>query len=217
MTSMVVANRAFVGSMPGPKMRSSNRGGMIVCNTEELTTVTSSATSGNFVSGTSFLIPSLVPWLNGIASSFSKFRWTRVRLFCLPAVGTGVSGRLAFSLLYDTNDNSPSNMRQIISGNRATFGPVWAGQSGFDSTNPFANHSDMVHLDLDCSKLGNRFYPYATQTSFQAMSATDKNIYSPAQVIVANEGVTAVSSVIGSIYISYEVELLEPVATGING
>lgn len=197
-------------------MRSSASGGMIVCNTEEMLPLVSSGTANAFSVNTSAIIPSRAPWLAGVAASFSKYRWTRVRLFYLPAVGTTTSGRLAMSLIYDATDLSPTSMAQVISGYRATFGPVWSGQSGFDSTNPFSNRSDMVHLDLDCSRFGKKYYPYTTLTNYLAMTATDKTIYAPAEILVACDGVAAVTSTVGSIYISYEVELVEPVASGIN-
>nr|QKS69554.1 capsid protein [Erysiphe necator associated sobemo-like virus 4] len=216
-TSTVVANRAYVGTMPGPRMRSSPSGGMMVCNTEELISAKSSDTTLSFTASTTPLIPSQASWLAGVARSFSKFRWCKLRVSYLPAVGTGIAGRLAASLVYDANDLSPSTMAQVIAGYRATFGPVWAGQSGFDSTNPFSNHADMVHLDLDCSRLGKRYYPYTTLTNYTAMSLTDRTIYAPAELLTAIEGVVATGSVVGSFYISYEIELVEPIAATVNG
>lgn len=197
-------------------MRSSASGGMIVCNTEELIQAKAPATTLEFTSSTVPLIPSRTAWLSSVARSFSKFRWVKLRVFYLPAVGTATSGRLATSLVYDANDLAPSSMTQVIAGFRATFGPVWAGQSGFDSTNPFSNHSDMVHLDLDCSKLSKRYYPYTTFENYAAMSSTDKTVYAPAELLTALEGVVVGNSVVGSFYISYEIELVEPVAAGIN-
>lgn len=190
----------------------------MVSNTEEFSTVAGPSTPGAFAVGVFPLIPSQLNWLGGLASSFSKFRWNRLRLFYLPAVGTSASGRVASSLIYDGADLLPTKMAALIAGYRATFGPVWAGQSGFDSSNPFAVHSDMVHLDLDCSKLAKRYYPYTTNANYVGLSASDKNIYSPAELLVGSEGITTGTSVnVGSFYVSYEIELLEPVAPVLNG
>lgn len=176
------------------------------------------ATTGAFSAAVFPLIPAQLNWLGGLALSFSKFRWNRLRVFYLPAVGTGSSGRIASSLIYDGADVLPTKMSALIAGYRATFGPVWAGQSGFDSTNPFANHSDMVHLDLDCSKLAKRYYPYTSATNYAGLSTSDKNIYSPAELLVGSEGITTGTSTnVGSFYVSYEIELLEPVASTVNG
>lgn len=190
----------------------------MVCNTEEFVTVLGPSTSGAFTTAITPIIPSTCSWLGGLASSFSKFRWNRLRIFYLPAVGTSTSGRVASSLLYDAVDTTPAKMSQLIAGYRATFGPVWAGQSGFDSSNPFANHSDMVHLDLDCSKAGKKYYPYTSVTNYNGLSSSDKNIYSPAELLVGSEGVTLSSgSSVGSFYVTYEIELLEPIASAVNG
>jgi hypothetical protein len=197
-------------------MRSSPNGGMIVSNSEELTQVISSSTANGFTSVTVPLVPSQTNWLKGVASSFSKFRWIRLRVFYIPAVGTSISGRIAASLVYDGADLAPSSVSNIIAGFRATFGPVWAGQSGFDSSNPFTGHSDMVHLDLDCSRSAKRYYPYIGLAAYNALSSADKNIYNPATLLIGSDGIAGVSSTVGSFYLSYEVELLEPVAVGIN-
>lgn len=198
-------------------MRATNGGGMMVCNTESFGDVVSSATANQFNTATLPLIPVSPTWLRSIALSFSKFRWNRVRLFYLPAVGSSTAGRTAASLIYDGGDLSPANLAAIIAGNRATFGPVWAGQSGFDSSNPFSNHSDMIHLDLDCSKLAKRYYPITTLTNYNGLSSSDKNIYCPASLLSGVDGVATTTTTVGSYYITYEVELLEPVASPING
>lgn len=196
-------------------MRSGPSGGMIVSNTEELSSVVTSATALAYSVKTAPLIPGNMLWLGGVSRSFSKFRWIKLRLFYLPVVGTTTAGRIAMSLLYDGTDLAPASMSAIIAGNRATFGPLWAGQSGFDSTNPFANHSDMIHLDLDCSKLSKRYYPFTTGESYNALDLPDRTIYSPADVVVGTEG-AATSQTVGSLYVSYEIELLEPVTYSVN-
>nr|QUE49159.1 MAG: putative coat protein [Hubei sclerotinia RNA virus 1-WX] len=216
-TSTVVANRAYVGSMPGPRMRATNGGGMMVCNTESGPDVASSSTSLGFNTATVPLIPTNFTWLRGVALSFSKYRWNRLRLFYLPAVGSSTAGRVASSLIYDGADLTPANLAAIIAGNRSTFGPVWAGQSGFDSSNPFANHSDMIHLDLDCSKLDKKYYPTTTLSNYNGLSSSDKNIYCPASLLVGADAIVATAAVVGSFYITYEIEFVEPVASPING
>jgi len=187
-----------------------------VCNTETFVPVAASATIGAFSSASVPLIPARFSWLGAVASSFSKWRWLRLRILYLPTVGTTTTGRVGICLGYDTNDTVPGNMDQIIAGNRATFGPVWAGQSGFDSSNPFAARSDMIHLDVDVNKFDKPYYPYCTAVSFNAMSSTDKNIYSPAGIDLGLDNVGTALLTVGTLYASYEVELLEPVASVIN-
>lgn len=188
---------------------------MVVCNTEALSSLTSSSTASGFATATSLLTPSTFGWLNGVSSSFSKFRFMRVRYFYLPIVSTAASGRVALSLAYDSNDSVPTSATQVIAGNHATFGPVWAGQSGFDSTNPFGR-SDMIHLDVDTSRFDKRYYPYATAANLAAMNAVDKNIYVPCELISSMDANPTVSQTTGQLYVSYEVELIEPISTSIN-
>lgn len=131
-------------------------------------------------------------------------------MFYLPNVNTGVNGRVAMGLAYDTSDNVPTTVDQLVTMNRATFGPVWAGQSGFDSSNPFASRMDLIHLDLDTSRASKPWYNYATAASLTAMTnAVDKGTFVPAILTVgADSGTTALTT--GSVYISYEIELIEP-------
>lgn len=188
---------------------------MVVINTESIGTVSSSATVSGFTSVSTSLIPANLPWLAGVASSFSKFRFIRARVFYLPTVGTTTGGNIALSLLYDTNDLAPSNISQVISGNRATFGPVWAGQSGFDSSNLFGR-CDMIHLDIDVAKFDKKYYPYVTYADYSGFTASVKNVYCPVEILTGMDGVATASLTLGRLYCSYEVELIEPVASAIN-
>lgn len=206
-----VVNRAFIGSMGNnPRTRSNGAGSLVVTNTESFQTVALPTSGATVV--TKSIVPSACSWLAGVASSYSKYRWRKLRIFYIPAVSTATNGRLAMGLSYDPLDTAPTTVDQIVSMNRATFGPVWAGQSGFDSSNPFANRMDLVHLDLDVSKASKPWYNYATTSTLAGLSPVDRGIYLPAILnLGADSGTAAMTT--GSLYISYEVELTEPTFT----
>lgn len=205
-SSTSIAPRAFVGNMGNnPRMRPTGNG-VVITNTESLGSV-SGTTSASITRG--FLIPSNMPWLSRVASAYSKYRWRRLRVFYLTQVSTSTEGRFAMGLSYDPIDAELTTVTDIVSLNRSTFGPVWAGQAGFDSTSPFTNKPGLVCLDLDVTKLSKPWYNYATDAAIKAMDAGERTAYVPALITSGTDGLAAIKTV-GSIYVAYELELIEP-------
>lgn len=206
-TNTTVAPRAFVGNMGNnPRMRPTDNG-VYVTNTEAFTPVTSGATAALVVR--TALVPCAMAWLSRIAGAYSKYRWKRLRIFYLTQVSTSTEGRFAMGLSYDPIDNVLGTVDQVVSLNRSTFGPVWAGQGGFDSGNPFAPKNGLVCLDLDTTKLAKPWYNYATQENLAAMDNAERGVYVPALLSIGLDGIAGTKTV-GSIYVSYEIELIEP-------
>lgn len=205
-SSTAVVPRAFIGNMGNsPRMRATGSG-VIITNTESLGPV-SGTTSASITRN--FLIPANMPWLSRVASAYSKYRWRRLRVFYLTQVSTSTEGRFAMGLSYDPIDPLLTTVTEIVSLNRSTFGPVWAGQAGFDSSSPFAQKSGLVSLDLDTSKLSKSWYNYATDAAITAMDAGERTAYVPALISSGTDGLAATKTV-GSIYVAYELELIEP-------
>lgn len=205
--STIVAPRAFVGTMGNnPRMRPSN-GGVIITNTESFGSVD---TNGAFTASRNALTPSAMPWLSRVAAAYSKYRWKRLRVFYLTQVSTTAEGRFAMGLTYDQLDALPTTLNQIISLNRAAFGPVWSGQGGFDATSPFQTKPGMVCLDVDTNRFAKPWYPYATTAQLAALPVDTYGSYVPTSLVSGTDGTKAGAAVVGSVYVSYEIELIEP-------
>lgn len=200
--STMVVPRAFVGSMGStPRTRTSGNA-LIISHTEALQAVTQSASVTSRIP----LVPAGLPWLRGVAASYSKFRWRRLRVFYLTQVSTNNDGRVAVGFNYDSEDALPADVSALTSLHRASFGPVWSGTQGFDSANPF-RPTDLVHCDLDASRASKPWYPYATAA--QLTDAESANPYTPAYLNIGVDGATA-DKTVGTLYVTYEIELIEP-------
>lgn len=112
-------------------------------------------------------------------------------------------------LTYDPLDAPLTEVGQVIALNRSTFGPVWSGQGGFDSSNPFSNKQGLICLDVDTTKLSKAWYNFASAAQIAAMDKVDQASYVPALLSVAADGLAA-DKIIGSVYATYEIELIEP-------
>jgi len=207
------ANTGYVGSMGSSPRFQSYGSGVVICHTEALTAI--APTSTTFAKTAIAMIPANFPWLKGIANSFSKFRYRKLRVHYLTQTSTATPGRIAMSWGYDAKDIPATNISQIISTYGSTFGPVWSGSGGFDSSRPFSTSTGM-HTDLDVKKAEKPYYPFINQVGFDGIADEhDKNQYCPAYLFVGHEGAPA--GTIGSLYVSYEVELVEPIASELQG
>lgn len=206
MVSATIAPRSYVSSNRRAPSTQSTSNGMIVRHTEVLAEAIQETDDSTYRLS---LVPSAFPWLRGVASSYSKYRWKRLRVFYITAVSTTSEGRVAMGYTYDQSDDLTPGMTAIISMNRSTFGPVWSGQGGFDTANPFMSRPETIHSDLDSSKAEKAWYPYISAEKFEPLTPTQKQQYTPA---ILNYGVDkgTVQKTVGSFYVSYEIELIEP-------
>lgn len=188
--------------------------GVLISNVESLGSVTTSSTAGAASFSVSDLYPGNFGWLSALALSYSKYRWRRLRIFYVPSVSTNVNGRIAFSLKYDTADNVPTTMGQVIASNRAIFGPLYAGTGSLDSSKPFGA-TGLMHTDVDCTNFDKTWYQVGNASSVGALSGVDRNMYIPVSILVGVDGAPA-SQTVGFFYAAYEVELIEPIATILN-
>lgn len=196
-----------------PRTRSGMNGTTILVNTEAYANISLPAT-GSTTTLVPAILPASLPWLSATALSYSRYRFLRYRLWYLPSVGTNVSGRIAMSQSFDFNDTVPTTVSAIIVGSHASFGPVYGGNGSFNFNNPFGN-STLIKTDFDVSRgTGSKpFLPVTTVDKFNALSPSDKLLYSPGQIIIGTDGSASASAITcGSVYVSYEIELMDPVA-----
>lgn len=188
-----------------------------VCNTEIFNNIPGTVTAGLAMSQP--FIPSVVPWLSGIAVNFSKYRWLFCRLIYVPTCPTTTAGAITMGISYDLLDLTPTTRVQLAQMRDSTSSPVWAGWEGSDLlTGPIRNKppAGAVYCDLDVSKVTQPWYRIVGGTNFLALSPSDRNQVCPAQAYAVTDGGIAASLGGGSVYIAYEIEFIEPVAIASN-
>lgn len=202
-----------------PRLQSSADGfSTILCNTEPLNNVVTTALGAFNVSRTQ-IAPFALTWLTGIATSYSKFKWLRVRLIYIPIVPTSTTGQIVLRLGYDANDTGATSITQSQTAFRSTTQPSWGGYEGSYLLNaddfpvPTAGS---VYMDLDVTRLETPFYPIVTTATFNAAAAGIQNSYSPAYLDVATQGGPAAATQIGTVFAKYEIALIEPTPAATN-
>lgn len=192
------------------------RNGVIVHGTERLDAVLTLAAGVSTFNRTP-LIPPFASWLNGVAQNYSKWRWIQLQIYYIPAVPTTSAGSMAFGLEYDDNDpTTGSGVAAVQQLYQAVSGPIWAGYEGASglNSNDFRVPAGAMCITLDCARLDKPYYRYCDLTQFNAMSLTDRSIYSPANVIWATDGGGAGTA--GSLLVKYCIELIEPIPAVLN-
>lgn len=185
----------------------STRGNItMVCNSELISLI------GGLASTRIPLAPFQTTWLNGVASSYSKWRWHKLRLIYVPSCSSSTAGTIVFGLGYDYQDSLPPSIGQATQSFHSVTTVPWAGYNGAYLLNDDAfvkPGPGTVALDLDVNRQTQPWYTYCTAATFPA-TAADRNQYAPAYLDVTLSG-PAVTG-FGSLFIKYEALLIEPIA-----
>lgn len=179
-----------------------------ICNTEVARAVTLVA-AGAYTTARTHLAPFIFTWMNGTARNYSKWRFIRCRLIYIPTCPTTTTGRIAFKFGYDGLDAAPASLTEVQIGYKSVTTAPWAGYEGAN----LMNHDGFptptvgaVCMDLDTSRLQMKWYSY---TSSLPAVAADYIDYIPAHVDVSSDG--GVAGTVGSLFIKYEIECIEPI------
>lgn len=213
----VPVGAGFLMGSSRPKIRTYGDEIIRVTNCEQFNSALGSV--GSLLVMNQPLIPSVCPWLNGIASNFSKWRWVHCRIIYLPSCPTTATGSITVGIYYDTADPVPATRQQLSAVRDSSSGPMWAGWEGAGMLKgPVGNKAPAgaLYADLDTSKLGRPWYGYATGANYLLQSVVDRNIYAPAVAYAVADGGTAGTVGNGTIYIAYDIELIEPITAGQN-
>nr|QXV86659.1 capsid protein [Solemoviridae sp.] len=197
-----------------PVLRSNNRGTR-VCNTEVLISLDSNTgTTINLIP----CIPGRLAWLGPQAAGWSRWRWINVRYTYIPAAPTSIQGTVAMGFIYDYMDGVPSGVSEMSSLSGFTTGAVWSGSAGSAYLSSYTNEriKGAVSTTLDIRDRAKRWL-YITRTQLDGLeSATDKNIYVPARLVIAMTNSTENRANVGTIYVTYEVELIDTISPRLN-
>jgi hypothetical protein len=189
-----------------PRSLMSN-GGMVISHCEPFAVATLNV-SGAIKYDTVALIPCILPYLNGIASNFSKFTWLKLRVYYVPSCPTTTAGEIAMGNYYDFQDAIAATFVQVAQMKNGISYPPWAG--GTD----YGNQS--VAIEVDCKDFDKPRYNYVNGTTFTALSNSDKNNYSPVNLAMITQGSAVAVPTAGRWWCAYTIRLLDPILAGIN-
>ncbi len=154
-----------------------------------MVTPVSAATPGYDINPT---CPSLFPWLSGVASSYERFRFNRLKFEFVPGQATTTAGRYYAAVDYDYDD-AVATTKAVFMGNcTAVEAPVW--QPVTMVCDPAALNRDMPY----------RYCSYTTRGLF-VEARTMQSGYLMIGFDTPNIGCLV------DIWVEYEVELVTPV------
>lgn len=164
--------------------------------------------TGTLNTFTTAMIPAVMPYLNGIAGNFGKWRWVRCLVFYVPSCPTSTSGEMAMGQSFDRQDAAAFTYLQCASLNGGVSFPPWAGGP------PFGPGS--VSTFIDCSRFDKPRYAYTSITTFSALTSSDQNNYCPVTLAFASQGSTPAVATAGRFWCAYTIDLMDPIVAGIN-
>lgn len=217
MVSRVVGAYANPGSHTtlmrsnGPSMRSINNGrGLVISNTEKGNGISMNS-GGNTYLGISFnpAEAAVFPWLAPIARSYSMYRWKKFIVSYVPTAATTVSGSVELASFYEYRDfnawfTSPGNLSTQA---QYSFGPPYAG-GAISSDQGSRPGNDFFGIKYDVVNAHRKVPWFNVQ---KAPSGTAEINQSIALFLASTAyGGSATANGVGSLFYSYEIELIEP-------
>lgn len=202
-----------------PSMRTA--GGITTLVHSELSTELS-VTSSIVVTSELVMPYTVGTWLRGVASSWSKYAWLSVRYTYLPACPSDTAGTVHLGFQYDMADTVPVSVNQLSNLRGYVSGQVWSGSSGlcFINGTRCTDTSSAISTTLDVSKLGKKWYPYKTSSDYTTAVGVDVNIATPlvpARLVIAMlDGSSSTAVNAGRLYVTYTLQLIEPIASALN-
>lgn len=103
-----------------------NKGGCVVKHREYIADVLSSTT---FNISPYRMNPGDVgsfPWLSSFAQAWEHYKFTRLRVVYLPAVGTTTAGRIALAPDFNIGEQDPEDFKDFMAARAAIAGPVYS-------------------------------------------------------------------------------------------
>lgn len=136
----------------------------------------------------------------------------------VPTCATSTPGDIDMALQYDGNDTLASTPEELSVMNGHAGGPLWSGTAGCklvgaSITNENSKPPQAIATVVDVNKFPKRWYNYTSQN----LTGDSITIYCPCDLQYGvTAGVTPAAGGIGRLWISYEIELIEPIPAGLN-
>lgn len=154
------------------------------------------------------IIPLAFSYLNGLAAQFSKYRWRKLHIYYVPSCPTSTQGEVALGLYDDWADAGAASFVQVATMNKGISFPPWGGGAEFGANS--------ISIDVDVSMFDKPRYNYINAATFNPLSNVDKDAYTPVILATASQGSTAAVTIAGRVWVSYTIELINPIPGAIN-
>jgi hypothetical protein len=141
------------------------------------------------------------PWLSSVGNNYDKYRWKKLAFHLVPVSATSSSGRIALAFSFDALQPPPQTPQQLFSIVPNDEQAVWAETA----------------ISVPCKK--DEFYlrnqAILTQglygTSIASLVNTDRKTYDMGALFVSTNYCSS-SQTVAELYVSYEIELIDPTA-----
>lgn len=116
---------------------------------------------------------------------------------------------------YDNQDTNPTTLNRVQALYNSVTSPSWGGAEGAGLLTGVSFPqipATAVAMDLDVSRMSLPWYPTGA-----AAAGIDLNQQVPAFLQLGTAGGPAAATGVGTIFIKYEIEFIEPIASSMNG
>jgi len=153
------------------------------------------------------MLPWNFPYLAGLASNFSKFKWLKLAVYYVPSCPTSTLGECAMGTYFDQQDATAATFIQTSQLKGGISFPPWGGGP--------ERGTDAVRIDFDVNNFDKPRYNYIGNGPWGALSLSDRNNYTPASLAVASQGST-LAAFAGRLWCEYTVRLIDPIPVALN-
>jgi hypothetical protein len=153
------------------------------------------------------MLPWNFPYLTGLAANFAKYKWLKLRVYYVPSCPTTTQGECAIGSYFDQQDAIAATFIQVAQMKGGISFPPWGGGAEYGK--------DAVCLEYDVQNFEKPFWKYISQAAWTALTVSDRNQYTPANLAVATQGST-LATFAGRLWCDYTVRLVDPIPAGIN-
>jgi len=177
---------------------------VVVSRCELLSTFVAGATEVFTTPLVGALVPANLPWLQGVAQNFSKWRWVNLRMVYMPTCPTTQDSAVGYGFGYDMAESAATSLAEFSAFDQFKLHSPWT--------------TDQDGIILDTGRFSRDWYPYIGKGPLGALTvAADRNIYCPAY-LATYTGITTGTAgvVVGSIFIEYVVELADPISAALQ-
>lgn len=155
-------------------------------------------------------------WLPTVAKAYSKYRWRALRPYYVPLCSTGVGGEVALAINYDrSGDAAASTMNHVLTQSFAVSGAPHANNPSSDLSNLQSRiPPGSLAIDVDVQRFQNPWYPFISSNAFDSKGAMATPDYVPCNLLIAHTADK--KGVLGRVWLSYVIELIEPTTPELN-
>lgn len=133
--------------------------------------------------------PASLPWLQGVAPSFQRWRLNNVKIWYEPRVSTSTNGTVAMAFQKDFQDGIPQSRSSLVLSGGSTRSAIW----------------DKCRLQVPPGPARE----YCSLSNFNALSPTDKNDRALGRLFIWQDSDTEITG--GYVYMSYTPVLTGPI------